>query len=84
MEILQCKEVVSMGVEKKTKEKVKELEKQSRKMKEVDSLGSVHFNDLCIHTGLNFLLKFKCPDFKKYDGKGCPYVQLRLYGVAIA
>lgn len=33
-------------------EKVQEIEKQLKQMKEVDSLGSVDFDDLCIHPGL--------------------------------
>lgn len=37
-----------------------------------NALGNVNFNDLCIHPGLKFLPKFRCPDFKKYDRNGCP------------
>lgn len=54
------------------KKKAEELEKQLTQMKGADSLGSVDFNDLCIHSSLKLPSKFKCPDFEKYDGKGCP------------
>lgn len=31
----------------------------------VYTLGSVNINDLCIHPGLEFPSKFKCPGFEK-------------------
>lgn len=83
MGVTQYLEEVSAGVEKETKEMVEELEKQLKQIKGVDSWGSVDFNDLCLHLGLKFPPRFKCPDFEKYDGKGCPYAHLRIYGVAM-
>lgn len=47
-------------------------------------MGSVGFNDLCIHPGLKFPPEFKYSDFEKYDGRDCPYPHLRLYDVAMA
>lgn len=38
---------------------------------------------LCIHPSLNDH-QSKYPDFQTYDGKGCPYAHLRLYGIAMA
>lgn len=65
-------------------DKVDELEGQLKQIKRIDSLGSVNFNDLCIHPDLKFPVNFKCPDFKKYDGKSCLYAHLKVYGVAVA
>lgn len=49
-------------------------------MKGAESLGNGNINDLCIHPVLKFPPKFKCPKFKKDDGKRCPYTDLKLYG----
>lgn len=53
-------------------------------MKDANSLGSVDLNDLCIHQGLKFTPKFKYLNFKKNNGKGCPYTHLKLYGTGMA
>lgn len=80
----QYEEEVSATVDKETKDKVEELERQLKQIKGTDSLGNVNFSDLCIYPGLKFPNKFKCPDFEKYDGKSCPYAHLKVYGVAMA
>lgn len=73
-----------MIVNKETKDKVEELERQLMQIKGTISLGSINFSDLCIHLGMKFPAKFKCPDFKKHDGNSCPYAHLKLYGAAMA
>lgn len=75
---------MSNWVDKETKDKVEELERQLKQIKGVDSLESVNLSDLYIQPGLKFITKFKCPDFKKYDGKSCPYAHLKVYGVVMA
>lgn len=35
------------------------------------------------HLDLKFPPKFKCQDLEIYDEKGCPYIYLKLYGVAM-
>lgn len=77
-------EEIPAAIDKETKDKVEELERQLKQIKGTDSLGSVNFSDLCIHPGLKFPTKFKCPDFEKYNGKSCPYAHLKVYGVAMA
>lgn len=37
---------------------------------------------ICVR--IKFLCQFKCPDFKKYDGKSCLFVHFKIHGVAIA
>lgn len=76
-EPLQYEEEVSVGVDKETKDKVEELERQLKQIKGEDSLRGVNFNDLCIHHGLKFLTKFRCLDFEKYDGKTSLFATLR-------
>lgn len=49
-----------------------------------DNSLRVNFNSLSIHSGLEFLVKFKCFSFEKYDKKSCPYVHFKVYGVAMA
>lgn len=39
-------------------------------------------NDYYIHPRLRFPTKFKCPDFKKYDGKSYLY-HLKVYGIGM-
>lgn len=39
---------MSPEVDKETKHKVEELERQLKQIKDTDSLGSVNFNDLCM------------------------------------
>lgn len=51
-EIQQYEEEISIGVDKETKDKVEELERQLKQIKGTDSFGSVNFNDLCIQPGL--------------------------------
>lgn len=80
----QYEEDMSDGVDKQTKDKVEELERQLKQIKGTDSLGNVNFSDLCIHSGLQFPAKFKSPYFEKYNGKSCPYAHLKVYGVAMA
>lgn len=50
--------------------------------------GSTHWavsiSVTCASTLDKFPAKFKCPNFKKYDGKSCPYAHLKVYGVAKA
>lgn len=52
-----------------TKDKIENQERQLKQIKRTDSLGSVNFNDFCIHSGLKFPIKFKYPDFKVYTRK---------------
>lgn len=59
----QHEEEVSVGVDRETKDKVEELERQLKQIQGTDSLGNVNFSDLCIHIGLKFPTKFKCLDF---------------------
>lgn len=75
---------MSTGVDKETKDKVEEIERQLKQIKGTDSLGSVHFNNLCIHPRLKFLAKFKCSNFEKYDRKSYLYAHLKVYGVAMS
>lgn len=56
-------------VDKETKNKVDEFERQLKRIKGTDLLDSVNFSDLCSHVEIS--TKFKCPDFEKYDGKSC-------------
>lgn len=70
-------------VDKDTKDKVQQLERQLKQIKGTDSLGRVNFSDLCIHPGLKFPAKFRC-NFEKYDGKSCPYAHMKVYGEAMA
>lgn len=70
---------MSVGVDKETKDKIEELERQLKQTKGIDSLGSVNFNNLCMNLGLKFPTKFKCPRFKKYNGNSCPYAHLKMY-----
>lgn len=51
---------MSVEVDRETKDKVKELERQIKQIKGTDSLGIVNSRDLCIHPGLKFPTKFKC------------------------
>lgn len=53
-------------------------------MKGADLLESDNFNDLCINRGLKVTPKLKCQDFEKYDGEGCLYTHLKLYGADIS
>lgn len=59
LEVPQYEEKVSVIVDKETKDKVYELERQLKQITRIDlgidSLGNVNFNDLCIHLGLKFL-----------------------------
>lgn len=83
LEVPQYEEEVSDTIDKETKDKVEELERQ-KQIKGTDSLDNINFSDLCIHPEIKFPAKFKCPDFKKYDGKSCSYAHLKVYGVVIA
>lgn len=47
-------------------------------------MGSVNFNDLCIHPRLKFPINLKCLDFEKYDRKSYSHAHLKVYGVAMA
>lgn len=38
---------------------------------------------MCIHPRLKLPAKFKCLDFKKYDGKSCLYAHLKVNGVVM-
>lgn len=49
----QYKDKISAWVDKEAKEKIEELERQLKQIKGTDSLGSLNFNDLCMHPGLN-------------------------------
>lgn len=71
-------------MDKETKDKADELEKQLKQIKATDSLGNVHFHDLCIHLTLKFPAKFICLDFEKYDKESCPNAHLKVNGVGIA
>lgn len=72
-----------MRIDKETKDKIDELKRQLKYIKGTNSLGSVNFNELCIHPGLKFPAKFKHPDFEKYDAKSCPYTHLKVYNMAM-
>lgn len=78
----QYEEKISSRVDKETECIVEELERQLKQIKATDSLRIVNFSDLCIHPGLEFMAKLKCPNFKKYDGNRFPYAYLKVYGVA--
>lgn len=67
-------------MDKETKGKIEKLERQLKQIKATDLLGSVNFNNLCIHPGLKFTTKFKC---LKYDEERCPYAHLKVYGITI-
>lgn len=69
----QYEEEVSAAVDKEKKDKFEELKRQVKQIKGTDSLSNVNFIDVCILPELKFSSKFKCSDFKKYDGKSCPY-----------
>lgn len=71
-------------MDKETNDKVDELEKQLKQIEATDSLGNVNFHDLCIHAGLQFPARFRCPNFEKHDKESCPYAYLKVYGVAMA
>lgn len=66
-------------MDKETKHKIEELERRLKQINGTDSLRSVNFSDLCIHSGLKFPTKFKHQDFKKYDSKSYLYTHLKVY-----
>lgn len=49
LEIPQYEEEISAAVDREIKDKVDELERQIKQIKRTASLGSVNFNNLCIH-----------------------------------
>lgn len=59
LEVPQYEEEISVRMDKETKEKVEELERQLRQIKGIDYLGSFDFDDLYIHLGLKFPAKFR-------------------------
>lgn len=67
LEIPQYEKDIAATVDKETKDKVDELQRQLKQIKEIDSLESVYFNDICIHLGLKFPVKFKCPMAQSRD-----------------
>lgn len=72
-----------MVVDKETKHKVKELEKQLKQIKGTNSLGSVNFSYLCT-AWFEVSSKIQCLDFENYGCRSCCYAHLKIYEVAMA
>ena len=65
--------------ERKIASRLETLQEELRQVRGTYSYGGTHFDDLCLYPNAKLPPKFKCPEFEKYSGTGCPMSHLKLY-----
>lgn len=60
------------------------LENQIKQMKKTDVGRSICFSSLCMYPDLEYPENFRVSKLKKYNGAGCPWTHLHLYGIVMS
>ncbi|XP_022149382.1 uncharacterized protein LOC111017812 [Momordica charantia] len=68
-----------VGQSTPSNEKFEVLEERLIAVEGTDVFGNIDASQLCLISGLVILLKFKVPEFEKYDGSSCPKNHLIMY-----